>query len=125
MPTPVSIRFSCLTGIENGLLLYLDEQQRRCTIDLAQCAANWAQAHPAQYPQPSQCRCVGERWASSHFVLYAAERVTLINDVQIGGVQRLLDRLRIPLRLDTRQYARFREVQQMLLDAGWTTCDMT
>lgn len=120
----VRISFDRLIGVDGSLLLYR-EGERRCSVDLAECAANWGQAHPAQYPDPAACRCVGERWASSHFVLYAAEHITLVNDVQTGSVQRLLDRLRIALRPDTRRYDRFREVQQMLLDAGWTTCDMT
>ncbi len=112
--------FSDITGIEQDELICGTDR-----ISLSVCAANWAQAHPSSYPDPAHCRCVGERWASEQFILYAEDHILLVNDIPESHIQKLLNLLHIPLQCSTRRYDRIRQVQQMLLDAGWTTCDMT
>lgn len=98
------IPFDRILSIDGDSLLWQDEQGVQHRIDLADCAERFRREHPG-----SGGRCVGERWLATHFVLYTQERAALVNPKRKGSAAR----------------EAFRQVKQLLTDAGWTTFDAT
>ena len=76
-----TILLTAVQDIQDGMLLYRDEDGNAASIDLAACALRWGQAHPEAYPDPSKSRCVGERWilpaqGTAYYELYTAPQRT-------------------------------------------------
>ena len=105
-PEAVQVPFAQIVAITREALTWRDAAGEH-RVDLARCARNWRAAHPG-----ASGKCVGDRHAPGHILLYADEPILLVNDVPGDSLRSLA-------------YEAFCCVTLQLTDAGWTTCDMT
>lgn len=105
-PESVQVPFAQIVAITREALTWRDDAGEH-RVDLARCARNWRAAHPG-----ASGKCVGDRHAPGHILLYADEPILLVNDVPGDSLRSLA-------------YEAFCCVTLQLTDAGWTTCDMT
>lgn len=106
VPDAVQVPFSRIVSVTHEALIWRDDAGDH-RVDLTRCARNWQRAHPG-----ASGKCVGDRHAPGHILLYADEPILLVNDVAGQSLQ-------------GPAYEAFCRVTRLLTDAGWTTCDMT
>lgn len=105
-PEAVQVPFARIVSVTHEALVWRDDAGDH-RVDLARCARNWQAVHPG-----ASGKCVGDRHAPGHILLYADEPVLLVNDVPGDSLQ-------------SPAYEAFSRVTRQLTDAGWSTCDMT